>query len=55
MSRTKGYHPPLLFPDEARREQLPEPVQEQCQQLLSQMFREVVVAEQQAKEDAEHE
>lgn len=55
MSRTRVHHPPLLFPDEARREQLPEPVQEQCQQLLSQMLREVAVAEWEAKEDEEHE
>jgi hypothetical protein len=55
MSRTGRYHPQLLFPDEARREQLPQPVREQCRQLLSLMLREVVVAEWQAKEDAEHE
>ncbi len=55
MSRTRGYQPPLLFPDEARRERLPEPIQEQCRQLLSQMLQEVVVAERQAKEDATHE
>ena len=55
MSRTRGYQPLLLFPDGVRREQLPGPVQEQCRQLLSQMLREVIVAERQGKEDEEHE
>ncbi|HSV99041.1 MAG TPA: hypothetical protein VLI39_02645 [Sedimentisphaerales bacterium] len=55
MNRPKVYHPPLPFPEEVRSERLPEPVQKQCQQLLSQMLREVAVAKPQIKEGLAHE
>jgi hypothetical protein len=55
MSHRREPHPPLPFPEDVRRERLPEPAQEQCQQLLSQMLREVVVAERPSREDADHE
>ena len=55
MRQPRVHHPPLPFPDEVRRERLPQPAEEQCRQLLSQILREVVAAEQQAKEDADDE
>lgn len=55
MSRLKVHHPALPFPEEVRSERLPELVQKQCQQLLSQMLREVAIVEPQAKEGTEHE
>jgi hypothetical protein len=53
MRQPRVHHPPLPFPDEVRRERLPQPVEKQCRQLLSQMLGEVVAAELQAKEDAD--
>lgn len=54
MSHPRVRHPQLAFPEEVRKERLAEPEQEQCQQLLSQMLREVVAAELQ-REEGDHE
>ena len=55
MRQPRVHHPPLPFPDEVRRERVPQPAEDQCRQLLSQLLREVVVAERQAKEGTDDE
>ncbi|HOH65633.1 MAG: hypothetical protein RBS72_21655 [Sedimentisphaerales bacterium] len=55
MRRVRVHHPPLPFPDIVRRERLPQREERQCRKLLSQMLVEVVSAERQAREGANHE
>ena len=55
MNRVKTYQPLLPFPAEVPWDHLPEAIQEQAQELLSQMLSEVVRTEGKAQQTYDHE